>query len=339
MIALTQKAAAAPFGEPSPLLQHLAGGFAPRIAGLWRAPHATFLTAPAERRHLVCAALARAGAGALPIGANWLLDWSFQDAAAASLAGAPAGLRRALGHLGETAWTARDYLSLLRLLALDPAAKTLRHAALITPDHVHALGGLPEALVRGKVGAFGLTADQARLLSQGYDLVAKGQNEAAAREAMTRWAKAGSAKRLFEMVGDDILPEPPAPPFTGTVRLRPLATKAAIRDAAKRYRNCLKGYVRSASAGDAAFYEWVGPPGAIVGLWTDPLFGWRLNEAKLVRNASVPAALREAIVAEVRAMGVHTGATAWQVQHDLSQAHEADFRLQSPEEILAEAFE
>ena len=45
---------------PSPLLTYLAGEFAPAIAALWPAPHAVFLTAPAERRHLVCLALALA---------------------------------------------------------------------------------------------------------------------------------------------------------------------------------------------------------------------------------------------------------------------------------------
>jgi hypothetical protein len=308
--------------EPSPLLIHLAGEFAPRVAALWRAPHAAFLTATADRRHLVCLALARSDGQTLTSSkADTLLELALSKAIATVSPQAPQGLKRALAHMGERAWSAADYQALWRTLGQDTLAKPLRHATTITPDLVHALATLPEPLAKAGVGDFGLSGVQARLLAETFALIAQRQGPDAAQAAAMRWSGAKSAKRLFEMVNEDVLPEPPAPPFPGTERIRPLATKAEIRGAAGRFGNCLRGEIGRAASGDTAFYEWLGPPGAVVEIWRDPLFGWRLSEAKLARNDAVPVTARDAIVAELKRMGVHVGQTYWQVQNALNAAH------------------
>jgi hypothetical protein len=96
-------------GEPTPLLTHLAGEFAPRIAALWPAPHAAFVTAAAERRHLVCLALVFCVDDALS-SPDDLLNKGLTEAIRLVAPHAPAGLRRALGRLGEVAWSADDYV-------------------------------------------------------------------------------------------------------------------------------------------------------------------------------------------------------------------------------------
>lgn len=328
----------APTGAPSPLLQHLTGEFAPRVAGLWRAPHAVFLTATAERRHLVCIALAQAEGRPLPAPADGLLMKPFNAAARLAMPKPPAGLRRALNRMGETGWSAGDYAALLRLLALEPTAKTLRHAERIEVENVRALALMPEPLLRARVGAFGLNAHQARALAEAYALVCARGGDAAARDATTRWAMARDAKGLFEMVKDDVWAEPPAPPFPGTDRLRPLTTKAAIRDAALRYRNCLRNQVRNALTGDAAYYEWVGEPGAVICLWKDWLYGWKLDEAKLAGNEPIPEPMREVIAAEVRAMGAHVGRAAWRLEDALEEAHEANFVFADQQQDFQDCF-
>jgi hypothetical protein len=322
-------------GEPSPLLHHLAGEFAPRVAGFWRAPHAAFLTAPAERRHLVCLALALTGDADLPCEPNALLELSFGAAIAAAVPAAPDGLKRALARLGETAWTAEDYLRLIRVLALGVQAKSVRHAALIAPDQVRALIELPQPLLKARVGGFGLGTAQARLLSEAYAIVARNQGEVGAAEAVLRWSGAKSAKALFEAVQDDLSPELPAPPFVGTARLKPLTTKAAIREAAARFRNCLRTRIPHAARGEAAYYEWTEAPGAVVEIWRDHVYGWRLDEARLARNANVPKPVQEAISAELRGMGVHVGRTSWSLERALGWAHQPEFRLDEPDADVA----
>jgi hypothetical protein len=330
----TPKPTVVSVGEATPLLQHLAGEFAARVAGLWRAPHAVFLTAPAERRHLVCLAVGLANDAPLPAPADELFELSMTEAIEAFIPHPPEGLRRALKHLGETAWASGDYRRLLELLGRRPAAKVLRHAVRIDTEQVRALSLLPDVLLRSRAGGFALSSHQAHLLVETWTAIRRVQGSSAAEQAALRWAGAKTGARLFEMAAEDLLPEPPEPPFRGTDRMRPLRTKAELRDAAGRYQNCLRDCIAQAVEGASVFYEWDGPPTVVLELQRDPLFGWRLNEARLLRNASVPPPARAQLTAELRGMGVHVGRTSWALQSELARAHEALFRRDTPEETL-----
>lgn len=340
MFALQARSAApvVTVGPPSALLTFIAGELAPRVAGLWPQSHTPFLTAPAERRHLVCLALALAPE-ATPAAPERLLDLSLKAAVKEALSSPPAGLARVLGRLGETALPPQGYVDLLRLLQCDVAGKALRHADRIDADFVRGLAALPKAFVHARSGGgFALTAAQARLLAEAYASVERAQGPADAEAAARRWAAAKSAKALFDGLVDCLTPELPAPPFPGSERLRPLATKAAMRDAARRYRNCLRGRISSAADGTSAYYEWAGPPGVVVELVRDAVHGWRLDEARTINNDAVPAAAREAINAELRGMGVYVGRTAWQLRNLAERAHERGFRFETEEQSVAELY-
>ena len=322
-------------GPPSPLLRHLAGEFAPRVAGVWPAPHAAFLTAPAERRHLVCLALALAGERPLPASGEVLLCASMRDAINGAVPKAPNGLARALAHLGEAAWKPSEYLALMALLDSPLAGKSLRHAKAIEPALVTALHALPEPLIRAGVGQrFALGVDQARLLAETWAVLERSRPEAARNAEALRWGGARSSKALFELVRDSLVPELPAPPFPGSERLRALDSKAKIREAAGRYRNCLRTLVGQAVDGEAAFYEWVGPPGVVVQLWRDRLFGWRLEQARLANNDVPDKAVREAINAELRSWGVHVGRSSWQLENAAEQAQNDWYRYWTVEDAI-----
>lgn len=103
--------------EPTALLKLVAGEFAADVARIWPEPHTDFLTAATARRHLVCLALALDNDVAIVAGA--VLRGRLREAIGATLARSPPGLERALGRLGETAWTAVAYRKLAALLA-DP---------------------------------------------------------------------------------------------------------------------------------------------------------------------------------------------------------------------------
>ncbi len=316
--------------EPSALLAFLAGEFAGEIAGLWPAPHTAFLLAPAPRRHLACLGLSLKSNAVAPA-----LEGSLRQAVRGIAPASPAGLVRALGRLGETAWSAGDYGLLLNQLADPQAAKVLNHAEAISARKVRVLASLPGAVACAGAGRFALTEDQGALLAECYQGLVRREGEAAATELARRWALASTPAALFERVSTDLVPRASAPPHPGTPRLVPLATRKAMADAGRRYRNCLAGRVLDDWS---HYYEWRGQPGAIVCISRDPLFGWRLDEALGPQNALLASAVRDAIEVELRAMNVHLGRSAWQLRALVDQASRERFALPPAEEARDEAF-
>jgi len=244
----------------SPLLRLIAPAYAEVLAALWPAPHTAFVTAPAARRHLICLMLAAEPHGGPPIDVVGLMDLPVRKAIAVTLENAPAGLRRALEHLGEIAWSPEDYRALVQLLA-DPApAKTLRHAEAIAPDLVRALAALPPDLREVGGVALRVTPAQAALLAETHAVLARRLSPQVLAARVAAWGQAQTPKALFTLVVEDFRRELPPAPHPGTERLRPLETAAAIRDAARRYRNCLSDYLDSAVDQRAAIYEWQPAP-------------------------------------------------------------------------------
>ena len=260
-------------------------------------------------------------------------------ALAEAVGSAPPGLARALTRMGDVAWSAEDYRSLLRLLADPKAGKVLRHAEAISAGVLHRLAALPPPMASALHLAFALNDDGVAVLCEAYEVLRFRDGQAAADAAAACWAKAEFAKTCFDAVRDDLSPDVAEPPHPGTERLRPLASKRALRDAARRYRNCLADHLPNAATGWSAYYEWVGPPSAIVQVSRDHVFGWRLDEARGPRNAAVPDEVREAIVHELALMGVHVGRSGWELHRALASDVGVAYRLRPHAEAAADAFE
>jgi hypothetical protein len=325
-------------GQPSPLLEFVAGDFAAPIAGVWPAPHGPFLAAPASRRHLVCLALTLAEPGA-GVDADAILDLPLKRAIRLSIPGAPDGLARALERMGERAWSAADYERLLRGLRNRHAAKILRHRNSIAPTDARALGLLPDALLERGLGQLLTGETAAGLVAEAFAAVARRDGESAARTLATRWGASETLKGLIDLVRDDLEPEVVAPPYPGTERLKPLATKAALRDAAARFKNCLRSHLRYACSGQSAYYEWLPAPGAVLEITRDRLRGWTLEQARLTGNDAVPEPTRSEIVADLRAMGVHVGRCLWALDDaldDLARSPTAVVKTET--EAIGEVF-
>jgi hypothetical protein len=332
---LIRTAAAPERSAPSSLLNLVAGEFAPRVAALWPDPHAPFLTAPAARRHLACLALAL-GRGEGEV--REALTGRMRLMVRRIVRPTPAGLERALARLGETAWSAEAYRRLLDLLADPAAAKALWHAEAIEAAPVERLGLLPAPMRRAWRLAGLLSDDAARAVSEAHAAIVFRTGAREADAAAAGWAAAETEGALFEAVREGLYPEPPAPPHPGTARLRPLATKAALKDAAKRYGNCLAMRVNHAVGGWAAYYEWTEAPGAIVEVSRDAVFGWRLSEAKGPSNAVLDADVREDLVCDLALMGVHVGRSGWQLERALNPDVGLAWRFPAIEADLAEVF-
>jgi hypothetical protein len=299
-------------GAPSPLLAYLAGAFAPRIAGLWPAPHAPFLSAPSARRHLLCLAFSDE-AMAERVDPDALLRSPLKHAIPLATPRAPIGLSRALDRLGERAWSAEDYRCLLHLLAGHHSGKVLRHREAITAEDVRALSRLPQPLLEAGLGRLPLGAAAGDIIGEVFAAIVRRDGEAAALALAPRWAHAETVKVLIARLREDVEPQPPAPPFPGSERLRPLATKAAILDARDRFKNCLGHRLHWACAGSSALYEWIPSPGVVLELIKDNLHGWSLDQARLVGNQPVPEPTRSQLIAELTAMGVHVGRGYWRL--------------------------
>lgn len=310
--------------DPTPLLRKLAGEFADRIALLWPAPHGPFLLADASRRHLICLVLSLKGPA--PAALAEAVDGPFKAAVRAVLPSAPNGLIRALGRMGEDAWAAADYRLLLSLLVDPDRRNLLRHADVITPADVQGLAVTPVAVLRAGGGSLALSPGQAALLAEAYAAIKRREGQAAADLAAARWGRTGNLKALFDKVGDDVIADLPPQPFAGGPTLRPLASKAAMREAALRFRNCLASVkIASAASGDYAYLEWTGGDGAVVELTRDAVYGWRLNEALQRNNEAVAKVHRPALAADLQAMGVHVGRTRWELIAALSAAAQPGF--------------
>ncbi|MBI1407842.1 MAG: hypothetical protein GC145_17140 [Caulobacter sp.] len=320
--------------EPTPLLRKLAGDFADQIADLWPAPHGPFLLAEASRRHLVCVGLSLDGPA--PARLVEMLDGPLKAAIRAVLPAAPEGLARALGRLGEEAWAAADYRLLLDLLADPDRRKLLRHAEAITPADVRGLAAIPVAVLRAGGAWLNLDRGQAELLAEAHAVIVRRDGPAAADRAAERWGRTGNLKALFERVADDVVADLPVQPFAGGPTLRPLASKAAMREAAGRFRNCLASdRIAWAAGGDYAYLEWTGGSGAVVELTRDAVYGWRLNEARGRNNDAVPKVDRPALAAALQAMGAHVGRAQWELVNALGAAARPGFRYE-PADVLAD---
>jgi hypothetical protein len=325
---------------PSSLLKLVAGEFAPALADVWPEPHTPFLASSPARRHLACLALAL-GRNLARI-ADVVLEGRIRRSIEAAVDRAPAGLERALARLGDTAWPADSYRRLLDLLADPASAKLLRHAEAIDPALIARLGLLPPAMGRSLALAALITDDAARAVAESAGAIACRSGAAVAEAAAARWAGLETEAALFEAVREDLYPEPPAPPFPATDRLKPLATKAALREAARRYENCLATRVNHAVGGFSAYYEWTGggpiDGGAIVEIGRDAIFGWRLEEAKGPKNAVLDKDVRAELVADLAALGVYVGRSGWQLERALCADTGRGWRLPSVAEDLAEVF-
>ncbi len=321
---------------PTPLLRHISGEFADRVAAIWPAPHAEFLTASAAQRQLVWLGLSL---GVEPLVLRRATAMPLKRAVRAVAPDGPDGLIRALGRLGETAWTAAEYEMLLFQLGQPESAKVLRHAEQIDPALVGAVSAFPPALLRSGLTRLQLSPKQSAVAGEAWSIIRTRDGAEAATRAAERWGRIADTKALFEAVMEDLMRPLPAAPFPDTTRLKALRSKAAMRDAAGRFNNCLRGRIRSAVEGWSAFYEWQGEPSAIVELNLDSIFGWRLDEVRLKDNAVMPAEHRDDLIACLRdELGVHVGRAGWELTRACEDALSDEADLQPVQHSIEAAF-
>ncbi len=344
MLQFLRPAAKAPvadprLAEPTPTLRLLAGEHAARVAQLWPAPHGAYLEMPAQRRHLTHVVLATTAAPRDAMARA--LQGARADAVARDfLGGAPVGFVKALGRLGELAWSGADYLLLLSLFEDEDAGGVLRQAPYLTPEAVASLAALSPPLRVVAVARHLAAPANAALLDDAYRAIVAVRGADAAHVALSRWARAADARRLFEMAAADMAPQRfDLASFPVHEDIRRLGGVTALDDAGRRFRNCLAIYRDHAADGSMALYEWAGPPPAAFALRRDGFFGWRLEEARGVANAALDADARVRLTAVLEGVGVRVGVTGRGIAERLRRAAGVDHGWIDEQETATSAFE
>ncbi|HEX4197075.1 MAG TPA: hypothetical protein VHZ26_06500 [Caulobacteraceae bacterium] len=323
---------------PSSLLRHLAGEAAEALAVVLPPPHLPYLAAAAPQRHLIGMTLA-VGAPLNVETASGALAWSLGQAIRLLLPDAPPGLKRALGRMGETGWPLESYRRLLRLLRRSEIAKALRHATALDPAAIDGLAEIPAALLEAGVARFGLCLEYAETARDCFAALVERDGVEPAEALAREWGKARTAKSFFERVEEDLQAEPVLSPFPATPRLRWLGTKAEMRDAARRYRNCLANYLVDAARGEAVFGEWLDTPGAIIQVSRDAVFGWRLEQARGLANKAVAGETRNALGAELCGFSIRIGRSGRDLRLSAGRAAVGETRSEHWREDFDEVFE
>lgn len=276
---------------------------APLLARVWPRPHAQYFAMEPARRKLAQLAALRAGALAPALG-EALSIWALRRLVAQILPEAPRGLVEALRKLAPGPFPRADQDILIAVLAHGgQGAKTLRHVAEITPALLAILKELPDPLRRARIVACLETARQAKLLTQAAALAARRETGGVLRVA-ARLERACSRERLFRMLIEAIgLERLAPPPIPGARWFQPLASAAAIRRAALRFKNCLEDRIPMLLAGEAAYYEVIAEEPAIVEVVRLASGVWVLGEVRGHANATIHWDLHRRIQAHLQAHG------------------------------------
>ena len=318
-----------PFGKPSattPLLGHIAGAHAERIARFWPAPHAGYLVLPAARRHAAPILLERRwtepGCDQLDI------VYAVERARDAELArilmrgDAPGGLMKALGRMGETLWDAADYATFLELFADPEAVTVLRHMPAIEAAKLGLIAALPEAIrVPGIISRLPERKEAVEDFAEAFRLAVRIQGREKVPELVKRWERAADAQKLFDMAAEALQPAEFGwllPPPRLPVAFERVTTRKALNEIALEFRNCLRDFAADLATGRMAVYavrEHPSPPVALA--IRQDAAGWRLAEAKLKSNVDLGDAHLRHLIEVLERAGVRTGESAWTLSQRL----------------------
>lgn len=289
---------------PNDALQGDAGCFAAEVARLFARPHAPYFAADSARRRLIQILAARLEA--TPEVAEALSNWSARRLVEAFLPDAPLGFVEALRRAEGTGWDNADYRRLEMLLADGKgAAKVLRHAAMIDRRLLRILELLHPDMRRQRIVSLISSVELAQLFAEGVRRVLKAKRDDGASQRLAeRLDRARTTLALFRAliteIGLEVLAPPPIP---GAKWLIPLASEAQIRDAARRFENCLVGRIGWLLCGQGAYYEVLGDEAAIVEIVRDPIGLWVVGEIRGHANRAISQALYFKVIAHLHSHG------------------------------------
>jgi hypothetical protein len=293
---------------PNDALQADAGAFATDVARVFARPHTPYFEADAARRRLIQILATRVTPS--PQVTEAFARWSARRLTEAFMPDAPLGFVEALRKSEGSGWDPADYRRLQTLLAEGgAAAKLLRHAVRIDPTLLRILEIMPPPMCRPRIVSLLEKTELAQLFAQGVRRVLQlRQNDASAPHRLAeRLERSRTTIALFRAliaeIGLEVLAPPPVP---GADWLVPLASEAKIRDAARRFENCLVGRIGWLLCGHGAYYEVVGDEAAIVEIVRDKFGMWLVGEIRGHANKPISPALFGKVLAHLQRHGAVT---------------------------------
>lgn len=271
------------------------------------------MTLDRARMHVVAFALAHVKGAVTPAFVEAILAAPRRTVLSATLGVVPPGLRGVFDRMPYRVLPRASYLQLSSLFADRRAAKLLAHATAVDEALLAVLSALPPAL---RTPALLRLRERCPML----DGLPESLGFLADRGAVTdidafveRLGRCRSSREFATLVrtAADALPLPDAlpPPRIGpAVRID---DPAALRDLARRWRNCLANLIGGINDGEYAFYLW-GADGYEAGclLRRRGRLGWFVEEIKGPRNREPAPPVMAAILAGFAAAGIPKVAVA-----------------------------
>lgn len=298
--------------DATPLLRFIAQDHADRIAKVWPAPHAGFLTLPTARRHAAAMLVNNLGNNndAPTQAIKHCVERDRDGVIAQKIMGdRTPGFAKAMAKMGEQLWSVGDYNHLLHLFREPNANQVLRHLKALTPAHVEPIAVVHPALRQARILTWITQVRAALDLNTAFELAVRLRGEGQAARIADRWGRAATRERLFEMAAEDLCPDefrPPAPPLELGFPFERIKTRKHLHAMALEFKNCLRDFTEEVARGRMAVYALRGDnPAAIALIWD--MAGWRLAEAEAPDNELLDDKVLKDVVKAVEAAGGRAG--------------------------------
>lgn len=245
------------------------------------------MTLDRPRMHVVAFALAHVRGSVTPAFVEAILAAPRRTVLGAALGVAPNGLRGVFDRMPYRVLPRASYLQLADLFAEPRAAKLLAHSSSVNETLLALLSALPPVLRSPAILRLRERCAMLDGLPESLRFLAARGAIADLDATVERLGRCRSPREFAALVrtAADALPLPDALP---PPRIGPAARvdePRAIRDLARRWRNCLAAYVGGINDGEYAFYLWQadGLEAGIM-LRRRGRMGWFVHEIKGARN-------------------------------------------------------
>lgn len=233
-----------------------------------------------------------------------------RDLVAYAYGNCPPAFMRLIAGFGECARNPERYLSLFRLLDMNPElAQPLRNACQgepMTDDLIELMQVLPPTRLGVQVATQFVAEGQYRDFMRPYQAIMN--TEQLAEEHMQRIAAGESPENLLERLYLD-LPFPA--PVISAPNIVHIDNGQALVRTAKEFANCLANYVAEALNNERQFYIWRpdDAPAVVFAIDSEQPFGWHLSESRRANNDRVSRRERNDLKEVLAKCGIRTCAS------------------------------
>lgn len=307
MGAAMDNAAAVPYGD---VVKWLAGPLSQRVYRVWQGPALAEYVLASNRRRQVWHACLSHLSPALDDAQGRALYPLFtackdRELLNRALGDCPAGLIKALGKLGPRALQPVSYVCLARIMRGRHGARTVAHLPRLNQAQIARLAQLPDGFRRPAIIAALRDRYDGRRLPELLEAVTRLRPDVPTERLGRDLAQAADAEAMTRHLIKLLEARPfPPPPLTIPPPMRALESAEAVADAAERFRNCARNYLRDVQERQLYFYEWQGEGPALISLRIHGLRGWVIDEVQGPGNTTVPPGIMAAIVDKLTAAGV-----------------------------------